>query len=413
MRRRILQTGLAAGLSLLFLASLAFAGSVRLTVPEYSAKTKPYFAEAEQAFEGANPDIDIQIDMVPEEELRRKLTTSMGEGANSDLAIIDQRLIVDFVKLGAVEPLDSFITDDFKARFIEPFLSAAMMEGMTQGLPFTASVSALYYNKDLFGRAGLAEAPKTWDELKAAAEKISALGGGIYGYGLPGKGVGADVAYYYVMWGQGVELIDENGRSGLASDGAVAAAKFCKELIDKGMTQPAVTSFPREAVENLFKEGKLGMVIASPRLAKEIRQEGHGVNYGVAAIPTGATGARGTHGETDLIVMFKNSKSKDEAWKFLDYLFTNGMRARFSQGEGFLPVTKEETQSEYYMNDAELKTFVDLLPFARFTPPITAWEILGQRTIEALQKIYLGSEVEATLKAVAEEINRILLKSEN
>jgi multiple sugar transport system substrate-binding protein len=410
MKCRFLRTAGVAGLCLAVLTGAAVAGSVRIIVPDYSARTGPYFAEAERTFEAANPNIDVQIEVVPREELKRKLTTSMGEGANPDLAIISQRWLVDFVKLDAVEPLDGFISDDFKGRFIAPFLSAGMMDGKIQGLPFTASVSALYYNKDLLGRAGLTEPPKTWDELKVAAEKVSSLGNGLYGYGLPGKGVEADVSYYYVMWGQGVEVIDENGRSGLASDGAIAAAKFCKDLIDKGATQPAVTAFPREGVENLFKEGKLGMVIATPLFSKQIRAEGRGLNYGVAAIPTGPTGARGTYGETDLAIMFKSSKSKDEAWKFLDYLYTTGMRIRFTQDEGFLPVTKEEAQMEHYVNDAELKVFVELLPLARFTPTIAGWEILAQRTTEALQKVYLGSDAEAALKAVAEEINRILLK---
>ena len=410
MKCRFLRTASVAGLCLAVLTGAALAGTVRILVPQYSARTGPYFAEAERDFEAAHPDIDVQIEVVPMEELRRKLTTSMGEGANPDLAIINERSLIDFVKLDAIEPLDGFLNDDFKGRFIDPFLSASLIDGKIHGLPFTASVSALYYNKDLFGRAGVVEPPRTWDELKAVAEKISALGGGLYGYGLPGKGVESDVFYYYAMWGQGVEVIDENGRSGLASDGAIAAAKFTKELIDKGATQPAVTAFPRDGVENLFKEGKLGMVIAPPHLAKGIREAGRGFNYGIASIPAGPTGARGTSGETDLAIMFKNSPNKDEAWKFLDYLYSPALRARFTQDEGFLPVTKEEAASEHYVNDAELKVFVELLPLARFTPPIAGWEIVAQRTTEALQKIYLGSEAEATLKAVAEEINRILLK---
>jgi multiple sugar transport system substrate-binding protein len=410
MECRFWRTACAAGLCLVVLTGAALAGSVRIIVPQYSARTGPFFAEAERDFEAANPDTDIQIEIVPREDLRRRLTTGLGEGSNPDLAIIGQRWLVDFVKLQAIEPLDGFISDELKGRFIDSFLQAGMMDGKIQGLPFTASVSALYYNKDLFGKAGIAEPPKTWDELKAAAEKVSALGGGIYGYGLPGKGVEADISYYYVMWGQGVEVIDENGRSGLASDGAIAAAKFTKELIDKGATQPAVTAFPREGVENLFKEGKLGMVIAAPLLAKEMKETGRGFNYGVATIPAGPTGARGTYGETDLAVLFKNSKSKEEAWKFLDYLFTAPLRARFTQDEGFLPVTKEETGLEHYANDAELKIFVELLPLARFTPLIAGWEIVAQRTIEALQKVYLGGDADQILKAVAEEINRILLK---
>jgi multiple sugar transport system substrate-binding protein len=410
MKCRFLRTACVAGLCLAVLTGAALAGSVKILFPEYSARTGPYFADAEREFEAANPDTDIQIEMVPKEELRRRLTTQMGEGTNPDLAIIDSRSLVDFVKLDAVEPLDGFISDEFKNRFIAPFFSAAVMEGKTYGLPFTASVRALYYNKGLFGRAGAGEAPKTWDELKAAAEKISVLGDGLYGYGLPGKGPEADIYYYYVMWGQGVEVIDENGRSGLASDGAIAAAKFYKELIDKRATQPAVTSFPRESVEEMFREGKLGMVIAAPLLSKQMREAGRGVDYGVAVVPAGPTGARGTYGETDTVIMFKNSKSKEEAWRFLDHLFTTSMRARFTQDEGFLPVTKEESGLDHYANDPELKAFVDSLPLARFTPAIAGWDILAQRTTEALQKVYLGADADQTLKAVAEEINRILLK---
>ncbi len=410
MKCRFLRTVCVAGLCLAVLTGVALAGSVRIIVPEYSPRTGPYFADAEREFEAANPDIDIQIEMVPWEELRRKLATEMGEGTYPDLAIINRRELVDFVKLDAIEPLDGFISDEFKSRFIGSFLSMAMMDGKIRGIPFTASIRALYYNKDLFGRAGITEPPRTWDELKSAAEKISALGGGIYGYGLSGKGIEADVCYYYVMWGQGVEVIDENGRSGLASDGAIAAANFYKVLIDKGATEPAVTAFPREGVENLFKEGKIGMIIAPPQLAKEIRETGRGLSYGVAAVPAGPTGARGTYGESDAVVMFKKSQNKDEAWKFIEYLFTTVMRARFTQDEGLLPVTKEEAESEHYVNDAELKVLVELLPVARFTPLIASWEIVAQRTTDALQKVYLGGDADATLKSVAEEINRILLK---
>jgi multiple sugar transport system substrate-binding protein len=181
-------------------------------------------------------------------------------------------------------------------------------------------------------------------------------------------------------------------------------------LIDKGATEPAVTAFPREGVENLFKEGKIGMVIAPPQLSKQMREAGRGLNYAIAAIPAGPTGARGTYGESDPIVMFKNTQNKEEAWKFIDYLFTTGMRARFTQDEGLLPVTKEEAQNEHYVNDAELKVWVELLPVAHFAPLIASWEIVAQRTTDALQKVYLGGDADGTLKAVAEEINRILLK---
>ena len=89
---------------------------------------------------------------------------------------------------------------------------------------------------------------------------------------------------------------------------------------------------------------------------------------------------------TDLIVMFKNSKVKEEAWKFLDYLFTTGMRAKFNQDEGFLPVIKEEAQLDYNAKNANRKAFIELLPSAHFTPLIPRWDEVAEKTAAALQK---------------------------
>jgi multiple sugar transport system substrate-binding protein len=406
MKGLVLRAALVAGLSLAVLTS-AFAGTVKITVAKYSARTGPYFAEAERAFEAANPDTDIQIEVVPWDALGQKLTADIAAGTNPDIAIIGTHWLIDYVKRDVVEPLDGFITDEFSGRFIDPFLSAAVMGGKTYGLPIAASARAMYYNKDLFAKAGIAEPPKTWDELKAAAEKISALGEDVHGFGLQGREIETDIYYYYAMWSQGVEILDENGRSGLSSDGAIAAARIYKELIDKGFTQPNVTLYSRPDVERLFKQGKIGMMITAPLLKEDAPK----LNYGVTPIPAGPTGARGTYGVTDSIIMFKNSKSKEEAWKFLDYLFTTGMRARFTQDEGFLPVNKEVAQMDYYVNDANRKAFTELLPSARFTPLVAGWDEAAQKTIDALQKIYLGAgEPNATLKDAAEEIDGILHK---
>ena len=46
------------------LAGMASAEVVRVTIAEYSAKTGPYFAEVEQAFEAEHPETDIQFEVV-------------------------------------------------------------------------------------------------------------------------------------------------------------------------------------------------------------------------------------------------------------------------------------------------------------------------------------------------------------
>jgi multiple sugar transport system substrate-binding protein len=412
MKSSIWKSALLGGMSLLAFAAQASAGEVRVTVAEYSTKTAPYFADVEKEFEAANPGIDVQIEIVPWDVLLQKLTTDIAAGTNADLSIIGTRWLIDFVQQGIAEPLDGYITPEFKDRFIDTFLSPSVMEGKTYGLPIAASARAMYYNKDILSKAGVANPPATWAELQDAARKIKESGGDVFGFGLQGKEIETDVYYYYAMWSMGSEILNEDGSSGLGTPGALEAAKLYKSLIDEGLTEPGVTSLNREDVQNLFKQGKVGMMITAPFLSNQIKEEAPNLSYGVAAIPAGPTGARGTYGVTDSIIMFQNSKNKEEAWKLLDYLFTTEQRAKFTQGEGFLPVNKEEAKMDYYVNNADLAAFTALLPDARFAPVIPGWEEIAQITSDAMQKIYLGKpeEIDATLKDAAAKADAILKK---
>jgi multiple sugar transport system substrate-binding protein len=187
------KAGLLAGLSILAIGSAAQAGEVRMTVAEYSSKTGPYFEEVKKAFEAANPGITLNFEVVPWDVLLQKLTTDISAGTNADLSIIGTRWLIDFVQQGIAEPLDGYMDDSFKGRFIETFLSPSVLEGKTYGLPIAASARAMYYNKELLEKAGVTNPPANWDEVKAAAEKIKALGGENYGFGLQGKEIETDV----------------------------------------------------------------------------------------------------------------------------------------------------------------------------------------------------------------------------
>ncbi|MBZ9797131.1 ABC transporter substrate-binding protein [Mesorhizobium sp. ES1-4] len=400
--------GLMAGMGMLAYAAQAEAGEVRVTVAEYSAKTGPYFEQVKKEFEAKNPGITVKFEVVPWDVLLQKLTTDITAGTNADLSIIGTRWLIDFVQQDVAEPLDSYITPEFKGRFIDTFLSPSIMGGKTYGLPIAASARAMYYNKELFEKAGIAKPPATWTELQEDARKIKAQGA--FGFGLQGKEIETDVYYYYAMWSQGTEILNKDGTSGLSTPGALEAAKLYKSMIDEGLTEPGVTSNNREDVQNLFKQGKVGMMITAPFLSNQIKDEAPNLKYGVAAIPAGPTGARGTYGVTDSMIMFKNSKNKDEAWKLMDFLFTTEQRAKFTQGEGFLPVNKEEAKMDYYVNNADLAAFTALLPDARFAPVIPGWEEVAQITSDAMQKIYLGGDPEAGLKEAAAKANAVLKK---
>jgi multiple sugar transport system substrate-binding protein len=400
--------GLLAGASLLALCSVAHAGTVRVTIAEYSKGTGPYFDAAVKEFEASHPGTKIQIEVVPWDNLQQKLTTDISAGANADLSIIGTRWLLDYVSQGVVTPLDSYVKPDFKARFIDTFLKPSIMNGKVYGLPIAASARAMYYNKDVFKKAGIDAPPKTWTEFKADADKIKSSGGGVFPFGLQGKEIETDVYFYYGMWANGGEII-QNGKSGLDQPPALETAKLYKSFIDAGETEPGVTSYNREDVQNLFKQGKVATVITAPFLLNQIKAEVPNLPYGVAPIPAGASGEQGTYGVTDSIVMFENSKNKDEAWQFLDFLFTTDQRTKFDKVEGFLPVNAKEAADPFFADNTDLKVFTSLLPKAHFAPVIPGWEDIAQTTSNAIQKIYLGQgAIEPTLKEAADKVNTVL-----
>jgi multiple sugar transport system substrate-binding protein len=382
------------------------AATLRVTVAEYSAKTGPYFNEVARAFEKDNPGTTVQIEIVPWDVLRQKLDTDIAAGANADLAIIGTRWLIDFVKADLVEPLDGALSAEVKGRFIEPFLKPSNMSGKLYGLPVAASARALYYNKDVLAKAGVAGPPATWDELVDAAKKIKAQGGDIAGFGLQGKEIETDVYFYYAMWSYGGEII-EGGKSGLHSAAALSAASLYKSLIDQGLTEPGVTAYNREDVQNLFKKGRVGMMISAPFLASQIKTEAPNLKYGIVPVPKGTTSA--SYGVTDSIIAFKNSKAKAEGAKFLEYMFRPEWRQKFDINEGFLPVTSAVAALPQFKDDPDLKAFASVLPNARFAPVIPGWEEIAETTGSALQKIYLGQgEAKVVLGDTAAKIDGVL-----
>ncbi|SNB67135.1 carbohydrate ABC transporter substrate-binding protein, CUT1 family [Arboricoccus pini] len=406
---RLRQGWLLAGICALALsAGTAHAATeIRVVVAHYSDATAPIFEGMAKDFEHAHPDVKIRVEDVSWDNLQQRLTTDIAGGTPPDLAIVGTRWLLDYASQDVAEPLDSYMTQEFKDRFIGDFLKPSVINGKTYGLPVAASVRSMFYNKDLLAKAGVNGPPATWDDFLAAAKSVKAKSGGAYAFGLQGKELETDVYWYYALWTMGGNLI-ENGKSGIASPAGIKAATLYKELIDEGLTQPEPTGANRQDVESLFKQGRAAMIFTGPYMRGQIAKEAPTLNYGIAPIPKGTTAA--TYGVTDSIVLFKDSSHKDVAWKFLEeQAFSPKWRTEFTLKEGFLPITKAEAADPTFANDPGLKALTALLPSARFAPLIPNWEEMADATMAALQQIYLGdAKPEDALKSAADKIDGLI-----
>lgn len=400
--------GLLAGVAALSLgAATADAATIRVVLGYYSAATQGLFEGMAKDFMAAHPDDTVQIEVVSWDNLQQRLTTDIAGGTAPDIAMIGTRWLVDYSANGIAEPLDDYMTPEFKDRFIESFLAPSTIDGVLYGLPVAASARAMYYNKDILAAAGVTEPPKTWDEVVDTARKIKALGTDAYGFALQGKEIETDAYWYYSLWSHGGDILVD-GKSGVSSPEAIAALTLYKSMLDEGLTEPNPTGLNRQDIETLFKTGRMGMILTGPWLRGQIATEAPNLNYALAPIPQGSTQA--TYGVTDTLMIFASSENKELAWQFLtEQAFSDKWRVEFTTKEGFLPVTKAEAAAPVFADDPQLKAFTDMLPYAHFAPLVANWEQMADAVIAALQKTYLGEATpEAALQEAAATIDSVI-----
>jgi multiple sugar transport system substrate-binding protein len=379
-----------------------------------SDQTQPYWEEVISDFEAANLDINVNLHVFTWDEGRDKIAQMVEDGRPPTLARIATRWAPEYVAAGLVEPVDNYLTDDFRAEFIPLLINkGSQYRERTFGLPVTVSARALYYNKDLFAQAGLDAPPTTWSELKENALKISQLSGEAHGFGLHGNRIETDTYFYYFLWGNGGDVLSADGiRATFNSPQGIEALTYLRDLVEAGAAQPDPTQDDRKALEDGFVSGRFGMVITGPWLAKRLSTEAPTLNYGVAPIPFNSQPA--TLAAEDTLILFKpaGQAEKAAAWKFVRFLYQDQYRLEYAQREGVLP---EKISVANQLNAAGNTTnafFMELLPTGRFEPLNIRSADIAQVVTEAAQAVYRGQlEPEAALDAAAAKVNELLAYS--
>ena len=399
--------GIAAAITALSAGSAWAKDTVRVRVAEYSTKTGPFFQGLAEKFNAANPDIEVKVEHLPWPEMQQQLVSDISAGTAPDISHMATRWMAGFAKDGALAPIEGLMSAGFADTFVPTYLDLQKQDGHTWGLPIAASARGLFYNKKLFEQAGIANAPKTWDETLEAAKKIDALGDDIYGIGIQGKDLDTEGYWFYTLWTHGGSIIGADGKSGFASPEAVAATKNYLRFIEAKVTQPGVTGASREDLQNLFAAGKLGMVLSGPWLNAQLAEQGKDVDYGIGQIPIATTEA--TYGVTDTISILESSTVKPQAMKFLEFIFNKENRLEFGKLEGFVPVLKAESTEPFFTENPKMAVFLEMGPAAKFAPLFTRWEEMADGLKSELSRIYSGEvEPEAGLKAAAEKMNALL-----
>ncbi|SMG21883.1 sn-glycerol-3-phosphate ABC transporter substrate-binding protein UgpB [Paracoccus sp. J56] len=238
-------------------------------------------------------------------------------------------------------------------------------EGDMLSFPYNSSSPILYYNKDIFQKAGLdpETPPKTWAEVWAAARKIKESGAATCGYTstwLTWIHTENFAAWNNVSW-----ATNENGLAGtpeLKIDGPLFVKHF-QELADLAKEGVFVYGGRTSEAKQNFTSGECGILTESSGGLGDIVKSG--MNYGIGQLPYDET-AEGapqntTPGGASLWVMGGKS---DETYKgvaaFFNYLSQTEVQQFLHEQSGYLPVTMaayEATKgSDFYQQNPGRET---------------------------------------------------------
>ena len=323
-----------------------------------------------EQYNKANPGVKVEVETGgATSELQRQYLSTVLNAKDSaiDLFLIDIVNPAQYASKGWIEPLDKYVGGAavLKNDYLPVYQQANVIGGKLYAMPSQGDAMFMYYRKDLLTKHGLAE-PKTWEELAAAAKKITAAEGNANLQGLSIQGApieGAVCTFLLPYWGQGKQFNDAGGKLTLDKAAAVKGLKSWLDMVDQGVIKKNVAEVTTPITVNEFKAGQAVFAInwgfAYDRFKDDADSTVKG-KVGVMPLPAMTGGKSATCMGGWQWAMNAYGKNKDAAGKLIQFLSSKQASAFIAREGSILPVY----QSVY--SDAEVNKvvpwFKDALP---------------------------------------------------
>ena len=236
--------------------------TLRLLTTESDPPSQKVYDTAVADFTAQNPSIKIQMEYVGFDARTEKLVTGLGAKKAATICQLVPHEVVEYANLGYLSPLDDLVAETGGREKWQPgSLNATVIEGKVHALPYAGDgYRTVWYRTDLFEQHGL-QVPTTWDEWKAAAEKLTrdTNNDGTpdqYGVALPGAKSGWTLSNYMrFLWQTGETVFDKDFNVIFGKEGSVRALQFYKDMIKFG--PPGYASYAYNETIDAYVSGQV------------------------------------------------------------------------------------------------------------------------------------------------------------
>ena len=354
------------------------------------------YEELVGAFEEQNPDVDVALSPVAEQDdLMAKLTTQFASGRPPDVFLVNYRNYGQFAASDVLAPVQPFLDgssvideDDFAAAALDAFRFDG--EELTC-MPQNVSSLVTYYNVDMFEDAGvpLPEPGWSWDEFLSAAKALT--GGGSYGVGTEASLI--RVAPF--VWSAGGEVVDDPSdptRLTLDSGAARRGLDFFLDLQTVHGVAPPDREEQSQDSESRFLSGTLGMYLNSRKSVPTLRTI-EDFTWDVAPLPVAPGGEPATilHGDAYCLA---DTGRKTDAWRFVEFANSVAGQQILARSGRTVPSRTDMATSKAFLRPdvppAHARVFTDVVPTIRSVPHTASWARVESEADSILTELYYG-----------------------
>ncbi len=332
----------------------------------------------------------------PDGQLPKILTAVVGNVA-PDLLWFTPQLTGQLVELQAIVPLEEWLNNSPLKKDIYPVMFESMeLDNHLWSIPMATNNTAVFYRPSLLAQAGITELPKTWEQLRVVANKLTQDTNGDgrtdqYGLFLSlGKGEWTVFVWLPFIYGAGGDIVADN-QPDLVNQGAISALQFGANLVEDGV---ALLSAPERGYEiDSFIQGQAAMQITGPWTLAQLQSTG--VDYGVFPIPQQERKAAVVGGE-NLFVFKTNYQKEQAALEFLEYVLGEEFQTAWALETGYLPINRQVQVSEEYQEfvrqNPVLEVFLQQMQWARSRPILPGYSRLSENLGRAIEASLLGKK---------------------
>lgn len=289
-----------------------------------------------------------------------KVMTAVQGNNSPDIAVLLSTDLYTLLQMNALEELTPRFSKEYFDGFYEAFMGNTKSGDKVWSIPFQRSTIVLYYNKEMFKKAGLdpEKAPANWTEMREFASKLTVKDaqGKVTQWGIEIPSTG----YQYWML-QALAL--QSGENIMSNDGKQVffnkphveeALQFYMDLGQKDKVMPEGT-LEWATVPSDFISGKTAMMFHTTGNLTKVKTDAK-FEFGVSFLPANKQYGSPTGGGN--LYVFKDipEENKKAAIKFIEFLTQPERVAQWSIDTGYVGTTKAAYETD------RLKKYVESFP---------------------------------------------------